>query len=81
MSSSAINFVAYADFEKASNEAGDLAERIGKYARAGATNAKMVELLKAWQIARHEARSSHEQVLSRDQAKFRFDSYGMAKAS
>ena len=70
MSTNAINVGAYADFEKATNEAGDLAERIGKSARAGATNAKMVELLKAWQIARHEVRSSLERALSRDRAMF-----------
>jgi hypothetical protein len=80
MSANPINFVAYADFERASNEAGDLAERIGKYARAGATNARMVELLKAWQVARHEARSSLERSHLRDRAKFRFDSSRMAKA-
>ncbi len=79
MSSNAINVVAYADFEKASNEAGALAERIGKYARAGATNAKMVELLKAWQVARHEARSSHERVLSLESVKF--SSNRMARAN
>jgi len=79
MSTSTINVVAYADFEKASNEAGDLAERIGKYARAGATNAKMVELLKAWQVARHEVRSSLERALSRDRAMF--NSNRIAKAN
>ena len=79
MSTDTINVMAYADFEKASNEAGDLAERIGKYARAGATNAKMVELLKAWQVARHEARSPHARVLSR--GRVQFNSNRMAKAN
>ena len=69
MSTKSVNCAAYADFEKASNEAGVLAERIGKYARSGAANAKMVELLKAWQVARQEVRSSLERALSRDRAK------------
>jgi hypothetical protein len=70
MSTHAINLMAYDDFAQASNDAGDLAERIGKHARDGATNAKMVELLKAWQVARHEARSSLERALCRDRLKF-----------
>jgi hypothetical protein len=79
MSTNPANVVAYADFEKASSEAGDLAERIGEHARAGATNAKMVELLKAWQVARHEARSSFEHVLSRN--RLQLNPTRMAKAN
>jgi hypothetical protein len=80
MSTNTINFMAYADFEKASNAAGDLAERIGKCGRAGKTNAEMVELLKAWQIARHEARSSLERVLERDRARGGLNAKRTAKA-
>jgi hypothetical protein len=78
MSTSTVNFMAYADFEKASNEAGDLAERIGKCGRAGATNATMVELLKAWQVARHEARNSLERVLANGRATLSLDSRRIA---
>lgn len=78
MSTNRIHNVALAEFEKASNEASDLAERIGKCGRA---DANMVELLKAWQVARHEARSSHERLLTRDRANFSIDSNRMARAN
>ncbi|MDR3389360.1 MAG: hypothetical protein P4L92_20130 [Rudaea sp.] len=63
MATNVISKVALAEFERASDEAGDLAERIEKCSRAGTPPASMVELLKAWQVARHEARSSHARLL------------------
>ena len=55
---------AFAEFEQASNAATELAERIARCGRAGASSGEMVELLRAWQIARHRVRSSHERVLA-----------------
>src|SRR6185437_16065836 len=49
--------VAQADFEQASNRANELAERISHCGRSGAPRAVMLELLKAWKLARHEARN------------------------
>jgi hypothetical protein len=62
---------ALADFENASNAASDLAERIGRCGRAGASKTEMIALLKAWQFARNEARSSHERLLTKERASFR----------
>jgi hypothetical protein len=78
MSTNTINVVAYADFEKASNAAGDLAERIGNCSHAGASKATMVELLKAWQVARQEARNSLERALANGRATLSFDSRRVA---
>ena len=57
------------EFEQASNEASDLAERIAKCGRSGGTHAEMTVLLKAWQTARHQARASHERMLATKRAR------------
>jgi len=54
--------VAQSDFENASNRANELAERISQCGRSGAPHAVMLELLKAWKLARHEARNCLERV-------------------
>jgi len=59
-----LNDAAFAEFEQASNAATELAERIARCGRTGASCGEMVELLRAWQIARHRVRSSHERVLA-----------------
>jgi len=59
-----LNEAALAEFEQASNAATELAERIAHSGRAGASSGEMVELLRAWQIARHRVRSSHERFLA-----------------
>jgi len=61
--------LALVEFEQASNAASDLAERIARCGRSGATNAEMVVLLKAWQTARHQARASHERMLTTARAR------------
>jgi len=53
------------EFERASNAASELAERIARCGRAGVGGVEMVELLRAWQQARDAARTSHERLLSR----------------
>lgn len=63
------NSVAQAEFERASNQANELAERISECGRAGVPHATMIELLKAWKIARHEARTSLERMLSSSRAR------------
>ena len=68
---SMIGLVALADFEKASNTADYLAERIGRSGRAGASKAEMVVLLKAWQNARHEARNSQDRMLANNRTMLR----------
>ena len=59
-----LNDAAFAEFEQASNAATELAERIARCGRTGANCGEMVELLRAWQIARHQVRSSHERFLA-----------------
>lgn len=59
-----LNDAAFEEFEQASNTAKELAERIAHCGRAGASSGEMVELLRAWQIARHRVRSSHERLLA-----------------
>lgn len=81
MYTNSIQTMAFAEFEKASNEADVLAERIGKWGRAGESKATMVELLTAWQAARHDARSSHERLLAQARAEFGHASHQMAKAN
>jgi hypothetical protein len=54
---------AVAEFQRASDQAGRLAEEIGKAGRSGASYVEMVHLLKAWQDARNEARLMHDRML------------------
>ena len=55
---------ALVEYERASNAATELAERIARCGRAGVGHVEMVELLRAWQQARDAARASHERFLS-----------------
>jgi hypothetical protein len=64
MLNNTIQHLALVEFEQASDAASDLARRIGRCGRTGASSSEMVVLLKAWQAARSEARSSHERLLS-----------------
>lgn len=73
------NSLAQAEFEKASNQANELAERISQGGRAGVPHAAMLELLKAWKAARHEARNSFERMLSGGRAKSGFEPARLAK--
>ena len=66
MSDHSFREVALHQFESASNEAGDLADRISRCGHIGASNAEVVGLLKAWQAARCEAREAHERFLARN---------------
>ncbi|MGA9333735.1 MAG: hypothetical protein WBV39_05595 [Rudaea sp.] len=71
MSTNAIQSSAHMEFEKASNEASELAERIGRRGREGGTRAELTSLLQAWQSAREAVRSSHERLLASSRTIFR----------
>jgi hypothetical protein len=71
---------AMVEYEQASNEATELAERIRACGRAGATGVELVKLLKAWQTARDAARGSLDRVLANGTVATRSDPRRFAKA-
>jgi hypothetical protein len=64
MSDLAFGNLAQREFESASDQAIALAKRIGQCAHGGASGAEVVRLIKAWQVARSDARDAHERFLS-----------------
>lgn len=71
MSNVAFGNLAQREFESASDQAIHLAKRIGQCAHGGATSAEVVGLIKAWQVARSEAREAHERALSASRGSLR----------
>ena len=67
-------YLALEEYEEASRAASELAERIRISGRARASNAEMVKLLKAWQLARDAARTSHDRMLAKNVSPSRVDS-------
>jgi hypothetical protein len=71
--------LAMVEYEQASSEATELAERIRDCGRAGAAGGELVKLLKAWQTARDSARASHDRVLASSTTSLRAEPRRLAK--